>query len=67
VLGGAILDTPIARPALERGGHIRVGLEDHGSGPANLEQVERAVALCAEVGRPIATPTEARSILSLPR
>lgn len=67
VLGGAILDTPIARLAVERGGHLRVGLEDDGSGPRNVAQVERAVALCAEVGRPVATAVQARSILGLPR
>ena len=29
VLGGSLLDAPIARLALERGGHLRVGLEDY--------------------------------------
>jgi uncharacterized protein (DUF849 family) len=67
VLGGSVLDTPIARLALERGGHIRVGLEDDGSGPANVDQVRRAAKLCAEVGRPVASPPEARAILALPR
>jgi 3-keto-5-aminohexanoate cleavage enzyme len=67
VLGGAILDTPIARLAVERGGHLRVGLEDDGSGPPNVEQVERAVALCGSVGRPVATCADARALLSLPR
>jgi uncharacterized protein (DUF849 family) len=67
VLGGSILDTPIARPALERGGHLRVGLEDDGSGPPNLEQVQRAVACAAEVGRPVATAEQARMLLGLPR
>lgn len=66
VLGGSILDTPIARATVERGGHLRVGLEDDGSGPSNVEQVQRAVALCAEVGRPVATTAEARAILGMP-
>jgi len=65
-LGGSIFATPIARAALERGGHLRVGLEDDPSGPPNLEQVQKAVALCAEVGRPIATTEQARDILGLP-
>ena len=39
VLGGSLLDAPIARLALERGGHLRVGLEDFDGGPANAEQV----------------------------
>ena len=34
VLGGSLLDTPIARAALERGGHLRVGIEDWDDGPA---------------------------------
>ena len=42
VLGGSLLDAPIARLALERGGHLRVGLEDCDGGPANAEQVAGA-------------------------
>jgi uncharacterized protein (DUF849 family) len=34
VLGGSLLDAPVARLALERGGHLRVGLEDFEQGPA---------------------------------
>ena len=45
VLGGSLLDTPIACAALERGGHLRVGIEDWDDGPSNLEQVEAAVVL----------------------
>lgn len=58
----------VARHALERGGHLRVGLEDYaGSRPvSNLELVEAAAALCAEVGRPVATAAEAAAILRLP-
>jgi 3-keto-5-aminohexanoate cleavage enzyme len=66
VLGGSILDTPIARLTVERGGHLRVGLEDFGNGPSNVEQVQRAVALCEEVGRPVATNAQAREILGMP-
>ena len=33
MLGGSLLDTPVARMAIERGGHLRVGLEDYSSGP----------------------------------
>jgi len=66
VLGGALLDTPIARAALERGGHLRVGIEDWDTGPPNVEQVAAAVALCEEVGRPIATIAETEQLLDLP-
>ncbi|MEO8697483.1 MAG: 3-keto-5-aminohexanoate cleavage protein [Acidimicrobiales bacterium] len=65
VLGGSILDTPIAERALERGGHLRVGLEDDASGPANVDQVKRAVELCEKLGRPVATCAQARELLAL--
>ena len=67
VLGGSILDTPIASLALKRGGHLRVGLEDDPSGPPNVEQVQRAVDLCEKAGREPASATQARAILGLPR
>jgi 3-keto-5-aminohexanoate cleavage enzyme len=66
VLGGSLLDTPIARAALERGGHLRVGIEDWDKGPTNPEQVAAAVKLCAEVGRPMASIGETEQLLDLP-
>jgi uncharacterized protein (DUF849 family) len=66
VLGGSLLDSPLAHLALERGGHLRVGLEDHMDGEPNAVQVERAAKLCAELGRPVASPAEAAAILGLP-
>ena len=66
VLGGSLLDTPIARAALERGGHLRVGLEDWDAGPANVEQVAAAAELCRTVGRPVATSTTPAASLGLP-
>jgi uncharacterized protein (DUF849 family) len=66
VLGGPLLDTPIPRAALERGGHLRVGIEDWDTGPPNVEQVAAAVALCEEVGRPVATIAETEQLLGLP-
>jgi uncharacterized protein (DUF849 family) len=66
VLGGSLLDAPIARIALERGGHLRVGLEDHDAGPANAEQVARAAELAGEVGRPAASIADTSRILGLP-
>jgi uncharacterized protein (DUF849 family) len=66
VLGGSLLDTPIARAALERGGHLRVGIEDWDTGPPNVDQVADAVALCKEVGRPVATIAETEELLGLP-
>jgi uncharacterized protein (DUF849 family) len=69
VLGGDVIETGLARLALERGGHLRVGLEDHvGDGhPTNAEVVRRAVELCHEVGRPVATPEEAADLFDIPR
>lgn len=68
VVSGDTLDGGLARHALERGGHLRVGLEDFAGArrPSNLELVEEAVALCRAVGRPVATAAEAASILQLP-
>src|SRR4029077_9553816 len=63
VLGGSLLDTPIARAALERGGHLRVGIEDWDDGPTNVEQVAAAAELCAEMGRPVATIDETETLL----
>jgi 3-keto-5-aminohexanoate cleavage enzyme len=65
VLGGPLLDTPVARAALERGGHLRVGLEDWDSGPANVEQVTAAAKLCRNVGRDVAGVADAARVLGL--
>ena len=67
VLGGDVLRTPVARAALEAGGHLKVGLEDQAGdrAPSNEELVAEAVALAEAVGRPVATPTDAAAILGL--
>jgi uncharacterized protein (DUF849 family) len=62
----SLLDTPLARLALELGGSIRVGLEDFSLGPSNLEQLERAKELINAVGRPIVTGAEAVKYLDIP-
>ncbi|HVN85590.1 MAG TPA: 3-keto-5-aminohexanoate cleavage protein [Candidatus Binatia bacterium] len=69
VIGGDVVESGIARAALERGGHVRVGLEDY-AGPrtaTNLELVEEVAALCRRVGREVATSAEASRLLDLPR
>ena len=68
VLGGDVMQTGMARRALERGGHVRVGLEDYRGDrkPGNAELVREMAALCAHVGRPVASCAEARRILDLP-
>lgn len=67
--GGDVLEKPIARLALERGGHLRVGLEDYvgPEQPTNVELIERAKALCEAVGRPIATPAQAAELMGVAR
>ncbi|HYF47213.1 MAG TPA: 3-keto-5-aminohexanoate cleavage protein [Acidimicrobiales bacterium] len=68
VFGGDVVGCGIARLALERGGHLHVGLEAYGGPrtPTNAELVEEAVALCTEVGRPVASCAEATELLGLP-
>ena len=68
VVSGDVFANGMARHALERGGHLRVGLEDYAGSdrPTNLELVERAVALANEVGRPVASSSEAARLLDLP-
>jgi uncharacterized protein (DUF849 family) len=62
----SIMDTPLARMALERGGSFRVGLEDWATGPSNLEQIKRAKEIIDAVGRPIVTGAEAIKYLDIP-
>jgi uncharacterized protein (DUF849 family) len=67
VWGGDLVQTPVARLALELGGHLHVGLEEHfdpDRKPTNEELVVEAVKLCAEVGRPVATTEETLALLS---
>ncbi len=62
---------PIVATAAAMGGHVRVGLEDNlylSQGvlaPSNAALVERAVRIVNDIGRPVATPAEAREILQL--
>lgn len=66
--GDDVVACGLAETALQRGGHIQVGIEPFGGDrqPTNLQLVEEAAALAARVGRPVATPTEARAILAIP-
>ena len=62
----SVMDTPLAQMALERGGGLRVGLEDYATGPSNVEQIERAKDLVAAVGRQIINGPEAIEYLDIP-
>jgi 3-keto-5-aminohexanoate cleavage enzyme len=62
---------PLNMLCLMHGGHLRTGLEDNAYyhrgvyAESNAQLVERLVRLAGEVGRPVATPAEARAILGL--
>lgn len=65
ILGGAILETDLARYVLEKGGHLRVGAEDplRPVEMTNVEMVQAVIDLANQVGRPVARNTEALSVL----
>jgi 3-keto-5-aminohexanoate cleavage enzyme len=65
VIGGDVVACGLARAAVERGGHLRVGLEDwDGDGtPTNARLVREAVDLVVSVGEQPATPDEARRLV----
>ena len=63
---------PTAMVALVSGGHIRCGFEDnifYHKGivaDSNAQLIARIARIAKEIGRPIATPAQAREILALP-
>jgi 3-keto-5-aminohexanoate cleavage enzyme len=65
--GGNLL--PLVGAALERGGHIAVGLGDYHyrelETPTNAQLISRVVRMAREMGRQIATPEETRQALGL--
>jgi 3-keto-5-aminohexanoate cleavage enzyme len=72
MLGIGTHQLPMAVMAMVMGGHVRVGLEDNlyysqrVLAKSNAQLVERVVRIAKEFGREIASPQEARRILSLP-
>ena len=64
---------PTAALAIIMGGNVRIGFEDNVYlekgvlAKSNGELVEKVVRLAKELGRAIATPDEARAILSIPK
>jgi uncharacterized protein (DUF849 family) len=69
VVGGDVVASGLARLALERGGHLRVGLEDYAGPrtPTNAALIAEVVDLARRTGRPIASCTDAARLLGLPR
>ncbi len=69
VIGGDVIASGMARLALERGGHLRVGLEDYAGArqPTNRELVDEATKLVRSVGRQVASCGEAAALLNLPQ
>ncbi|GAY11447.1 hypothetical protein TOK_5957 [Pseudonocardia sp. N23] len=68
VLGGDVVDCGLAELAVRRGGHVRVGLEDHaGPGePSNADLLRSLADLLRDMGRAPATITQTRAILGVP-
>jgi 3-keto-5-aminohexanoate cleavage enzyme len=72
-LGHGRHDVTMATLAIASGGHVRAGLEDNAYyrpgelAVTNAQLIERLVRVAQEVGRVIATPTEAREMLGLTR
>jgi len=70
VAGIGRMQLPLATAAIAMGGHVRVGLEDNlyyskGRLARNDELVARVVRIAGELGRPVATPDQARAILGV--
>jgi 3-keto-5-aminohexanoate cleavage enzyme len=70
VAGIGKAEFPLATAAIAMGGHVRVGIEDNlqlpdGSLATNPQLVEIIASISRTMGRGIASPTDARRILSL--
>ena len=68
VIGGDVLESGLAREAVQRGGHVRVGLEDYAGRrtPSNEELVREVTQLATQLGRPIASCETAAELLGFP-
>ncbi len=67
VLGGDVTES-LAQLAIDRGGHVRVGLEDYAGPrqPRNEQLVAEVVEMARCSGRAVATPGKAAEILGVP-
>jgi len=65
---GSEAEIPLMRRTIELGGHLKVGLEMHYDPvhkPTNLDLLKQAQQIAKEVGRPIATPLQAKEIYGI--
>lgn len=71
VIGIGAAQTAMITAAMIMGHHVRVGMEDsplYGPGQlaeSNAQLVERVVRIAKEIGRPVATPEQAREMMGL--
>jgi len=67
VVGGCLIESGMARLALEKGGHIRLGLEDFAGDrtPTNMQLLEEVVSLARSLGRNPAGSAGTARILGL--
>ena len=71
VIGVGACQSAMITLAIALGHHVRVGLEDnlfygpHDLAKSNAQFVERVVRIAKELGRPIATPAQAREMMGL--
>jgi len=67
VLGGDVTES-LAQLAIDRGGHVRVGLEDYAGPrqPRNEQLVAEVVEMARCSGRAVATAGQAAEILGVP-
>jgi 3-keto-5-aminohexanoate cleavage enzyme len=67
VWGASLL--PMAEAVIRKGGHISIGLGDYGypelGSPSNAYLVKQVAQIARSVGRPLATPDQAREMLAL--
>lgn len=68
-LGESLL--PLAETVIRAGGHLQIGIGDHPyaeiGAPTNAELIRAVVEIARGVGRAVATPDEARTLLGLQR
>jgi len=73
IIAPGAMQFPVLTMAIINGLHVRVGMEDNiyiekgKKAESNAQFVEKIVRIAKELGRPIATPAQAREMLGLPK